>query len=655
MGFVQAVRDGLVKHPTQRGFALSRWQASYASSADHSQQASDLAAAGEWTFRSLNCIRDQLRSLPALPNPDEHIRLLAAAANYLLLTVSEQVRDELENSPFIVLGASGGHLDEQMESLLDGLRYPLSVALQGEQQTSDGDRRSDREVLAGVGGRIALGLAYDTTEDLWGRCLWEAWRIQEIRPNEVLFLPPDEEREVAHAVNVFRYLSTRSELAMGFESLCQGLHPPHNRHPARVFAGVSRKGRRKRFTLAEPPPWPSQQETYRFVAEELYLKKSLDSPLPNFDGLTAGQILDAWAAIAPLAIHLQEKCPRGQLDSVSGLLHCAPVLPAAELARALGEALEVGTKLAEKLIDVLSTKATARQELWFNPIVPVEGGVSLLAPALISPNLLRSIEEWLRVGGADLSERGPEFEDYVRELLLHSNSLSNAYIHGQSITTDEAVGDIDLFVRLGSTTLVAELKCSLYPASPLERFKYESIMKGAAGQAATKARFVEERWEVVAAQLKQPEIPKPGRVIPLVVSNLSLATGQRFLNVAAVDVQVLVKYFGDGYLDSGLIDAAGVLRPAGERVHFYGDATDAEHRLEAYLESPPSFRRLVPLVAVNDRPLFELGGSRVSMRATTIPEQSLQRWAGQLAPEQPTAEESWRSPRTDHPCSPSTD
>jgi hypothetical protein len=66
-------------------------------------------------------------------------------------------------------------------------------------------------------------------------------------------------------------------------------------------------------------------------------------------------------------------------------------------------------RTAAQILDLL-TFSEVREELWLRPFVYVdEDEVAVLVSALSGPNLLRSIEQWMKVGGLDLDRRGPAY------------------------------------------------------------------------------------------------------------------------------------------------------------------------------------------------------------------------------------------------------
>jgi hypothetical protein len=240
--------------------------------------------------------------------------------------------------------------------------------------------------------------------------------------------------------------------------------------------------------------------------------------------------------------------------------------------------------------------------------------------ALSGPNLLRSIEEWLRIGGLDLGVRGPLFEQHSRIMLAASNALPNVRIAPDSIDLGELGGDVDLCIQIGATILIGEVKCSLFPASPLEDHNYERILAGAAGQAARKAALVaEDPITILGAQGFSVEQGSPVRVHPFVLTNLPLGAGRNYSGVPVVDLAILNKYFGEGYLDKYVSQYPDGHVERGKRVVFYANYADAALQIRGYLESPPQIVTLREISHERLWPLLVVAGSHtISMRGIEV-------------------------------------
>lgn len=73
----------------------------------------------------------------------------------------------------------------------------------------------------------------------------------------------------------------------------------------------------------------------------------------------------------------------------------------------LTTAMYVTESQAAQILDLL-TFSDVREELWLRPFVYVdEDEVAIFVSTLKAPNLLRSIEQWMKIGGLDLDCMGP--------------------------------------------------------------------------------------------------------------------------------------------------------------------------------------------------------------------------------------------------------
>ena len=55
--FVELVKKGKVRHPTQRGFKLSAWDREFKNSGDNTANGASLFEAGKWIFERLETVR----------------------------------------------------------------------------------------------------------------------------------------------------------------------------------------------------------------------------------------------------------------------------------------------------------------------------------------------------------------------------------------------------------------------------------------------------------------------------------------------------------------------------------------------------------------------------------------------------------------------
>lgn len=344
----------------------------------------------------------------------------------------------------------------------------------------------------------------------------------------------------------------------------------------------------------------------------------MDEPLPDLGGISARQLLDAWSVLAPLGHLVAERLPQTREPTRGTINSAASSFDIHSLAQAVSRCTDMSIGTAQKVLAALTLSGSPREDIWHRPFVPLDSKLAPLVVALTAPNLMRSIEEWLRAGGLDLGKRGPLFESYVRDSLARDTRLTNAYIHAKPISTTAAIGDIDLWIQLGTTIVLGEMKCSLFPASPLEQYKYEQTLAGASQQALAKAAWARKNLAALFQQVGQVLPQNPVSVLPLVVSNLPLASGITMNDVPVVDSIILMKFFSEGCLEQRVMLGIDGRPRAGTTLAFYSTPREAEAAVGPYLRNPPQVSTILPMVHVADRPLVAIGGTTVSMTVSEV-------------------------------------
>jgi hypothetical protein len=362
---------------------------------------------------------------------------------------------------------------------------------------------------------------------------------------------------------------------------------------------------------AESPHAPIQLVT-ELASTELYFGDLLREDLPNFPGLTINHLTSAWASLAPLADIVSEQFPElGNVDTLNQILEYCPTFKRSELHDVLTTAMQVTARQAALILDLL-TFSDLREELWLRPFVCVdEEKLAVLVSALKAPNLLRSIEQWMKVGGLNLDRRGPAFERFVRESLAQSNILSSFEVVQRPFTLRSEGGEeeeIDLVARIGTTVIIGEVKCSIQPTEPMEEHRYfDTRLRSGAAQAARKAGFVRTNLNTFANQAGFTDIrEEDASVIPIVLTNLALGVGHSFYDVPVVDLWILRRFIAEGVvIHDARLDRNGNL-VEGREEQLYASEEEAEATLKGYLDNPPQLKRYKAQLSPEPMPILSM-------------------------------------------------
>jgi hypothetical protein len=627
---VRGLHGAPVRQPTQRGFTLTAWDAAYqATVTDGTATLADgrLHHAGRWFHARFENTRQALIAAGTdAVDQVELVRVLVGYANATIATLHHLGPIEVTAALPTVGGSSSTETfvstdlsqDGYLTRLLDIFRFPLREAVSRGDEPPASPRSSTSADLKRVLERLLpVATAYETLETLWGECVMHGWFVRETETLD-LVEPVDQAREVARLIGQVREGDIRTQLvaqAVGqWPKLPSELREIFRTQPHVVR--VVRAGRRRRLVIGPartPPGEPPPTVPVELAAQTVYLGAILDQPLENIRGVTVREITRAWRVLASLGhLLLNEHLPARhsfEMPTVGEARAYAPAFERAELLRCLVRDAGFTAEHADAILDLFTFGRTPADELWLTPLVPVDDGlmVPALAP-LTSPNLLRSQEHWLKVGGFAMDLRGGAFEQYMRDIISRAIRLPNAAAIKRSVTLTgaERPEEIDLVVRVGDVLLVGEVKCTLSPAVPVEFGRLFSLLDEAAGQVLRKCKAAGDQMHEVRRVTGWPDLPDNARILPVVVSNLVSAAGHTFRGVPVVDELLLTRFLGDGFVFH-LVDARDAKSGRAKSV-FYPTPADAPDALAGYLARPPQLEILQQLADWRTMDLIDMPG-----------------------------------------------
>lgn len=623
--FVEAVRAGVqeggaLKGPNQREFSRDDWIAAYKAVASPTVADTRLFNAGLWLDEALRDTRELARQarerLKGIPRR-ELMRLHVGLVNFVVsvdtAAAGAQTRfrfDAAEGGDAYEIEATPPALDLSgaVSTFVDAARYAIA---EGRSAPANGDRdwAEDGSVVGLLLATSRIGRMYSAFETAWNECLWNGWRVGQAEDGVDVIVPVDLEIEVARAVGDARRDSLYYQAPLWARQVWRRLPEEERRRwwASERVVGAERAedgtvtpvlGRRA-FDPGNPPPeflfWQMLAD-----GETGFL---LDEPLPRLAGLTARQLFDAWAVLASFGEVLQNMAPAPQDDPSPGdLLEHAPLIRRDRLRDSLGQAANLSAAQAQAALGAFVSRGTARSDPWLEPIVAVADG--LLAPvvaALRWPNLTRSVEHWLQEGGLDMARRGTLFEESVRRDLARENRIEGVSVHPTAV---QYANEIDLVVRLGSTFLIGEVKCTVFPAEAHDYHTYWGILREAAEQARYRVDVLTADPKAFLDQIGVKDVDPDGcRFLPLVVTNVHAGAGHQFEEVPVVDPLVLHAFFAEGRLLSWVVEGRDGVEHARETL-LYHSPREAEAAIEAYLDAPPQILRLREWIAVDTSPMM---------------------------------------------------
>jgi len=514
--------------------------------------------------------------------------------------------------PVHIIGAIGCEVS--------AIRYPLSETFRARLQSTSNSYQdpSDLQTLHNLVARLNLSVLYDDLSDCWQECLWNGWSVV-VDSKKDSVVPPASGEHMSRVIGQHRAETLRLELTWRSVTFWRKL-PPQLKQRELERLRVTRVKRTKteceiELGHSEDSPFPPLTLRVALAAEELYWNEILLQRLPHIADVTIREILAAWNVLATLGAVLEEEIPKdSEVKTIQKLIQFAPTFPKAELIHAVRKATGLSQSKASSIVNLFLFDGNVRTDPWFKPLIPLsEERCTVLIPALSAPNLIRSIESWMKAGGIDLTRRGDAFEKCVREsvrdALAESRHMSKSFVNTKSheINADGEREEIDFIWVIGSKVIVGEVKCVVYPASAMEFYKYFEVLKGATIQARRKSGFVSANLEKFLCVLNiDPKADYSSFVVqPLVITNLPLGAGIPLNGVPISDEYILMKYI-EGKHDFFVSTTADGHSKALFEKTYHSSEEEAESNIISYLLNPPLFSILSNMVAAEEIQLLPL-------------------------------------------------
>ena len=129
-----------------------------------------------------------------------------------------------------------------------------------------------------------------------------------------------------------------------------------------------------------------------------------------------------------------------------------------------------------------------------------------------------------------------------------------------------------------------------YPTEPIEYNYYYKQLEEGGDQLAKRKNFIENNLESTLQQLGITDIEiKKVKVIPVLISNLPLATGQKINGFPVVDISILERYISNAevVINNNSKKHNKLNQEIKQKILLYSSEKEAEENIENYLQSPP--------------------------------------------------------------------
>lgn len=567
---------------------------------------------GIWFYECFNEVVKKFGNLPYYKDTkNKLIRFQVGAVNHLVHreynNFQEINQKSLEASDFFDFLSSS-------ESIVELVRHAL-IKIHKEQNIVYGDIT----LIDWIERSLNLSLMHDELKHFWMQCLWHEWYIESnTEKKKYLITPDDFEKANKHR----RALSWRDGIEQ--QKLIKAVEDWHKmsekekseflRLPILTIENIDdnqiiKLGVSNRHIIKDI--FPLEKIILGITLDNICYRELLEKPCPNFKGLTLLQILLYWQFMSPLSaqiinyLSLSEKTLNRE-----ALLKASPIFKRSELLEMTLANFPFSKEQANEIIDIFVFQGEYSDDLWCQPLVKInEDDFTIINCSLKTPNLLRCLGIWLKKTGwkkedldnSDLGDKlGKLFENSIRSELQKTNKLKSLQVYDYPIYLEKKAKDpkdTDLIMAIGNKIIIGEIKYNIkYPTEPIEYDKMFQKLEKASEQLSKRKEYIEKNIHSILEQLKLTHLNIDNiKIIPVIISNLSVAAGHNFNGFPVVDASVLKTYISNNTIrlcDFTLSQNNKLNKEFKKEIMLYSSEQEAEDKIEKYLENPPQLSEI---------------------------------------------------------------
>lgn len=623
-------------HPTSSSFTPETWREALTGIKEPSTVDQNLTNAAIWFGGQIEFVRETLPS--AFDGIGRSIgRVMLAAGmnrNYVSINSASNRRSEklYKGKGFVNLSRSAEGLienkftgqklsaDEYMEAVVDAFPHFFYFLERGDYNRAKKPASDVQKKLPKIEQLISIELCL---RDLWQRCLWEGWVIDDMETS-VLMSPVNPTLDEHWTIAQYR-----QQIINNQQSMLDLVFLEHEEtHLSMVnkffFSRIDiENGKKRKICVSR---WREEKQYVydhmRMKSAEnshlsFLLKKNLDFFLPN--KICIHTILRIWFALSGLSELLISALPqrRGVKDDKL-LENFSLSVSKAELLSGLVQVTELPGDVVSSVVDFLTVPTEDfdtlfKRSCWSAPLLPSVFGdrYYLLAAPLLIGNLLKVMEWWLeRAKVTDGGEAiGVSFEATVRND-LRSEIKKNKILKFADCPLvglpSEIDGEqIDCIIYFGSTILIVEVKCFVTPTEPIDRFTFVNKLRDACDQVKRKEEWIRRNLINLKCLPEELKNRTDLNIVPVVVLNNVFGSGIGIFDVPVVDFNYFKLLFGSGRYVSG---AAVNMEKGGEAtqsIELYRTEKELEENISDLLKEPMPLRILKPQVSWSEVPFPE--------------------------------------------------
>jgi len=221
-----------------------------------------------------------------------------------------------------------------------------------------------------------------------------------------------------------------------------------------------------------------------------------------------------------------------------------------KITKSMAEVTGFKYRKVEKILDFLEYQGTNKNDFWCNPLYAITTSeYILLASAIDSPILLRTVEHWLVQLNVPLDDKGIHYEENIinefNKILnekFKKRNFDNAIT--KKIKINNKSEEIDFFCRIGNKILIGEAKCIVVSDSPNSEYRTFETLQGASIQVNRKKKFVEDNLQEIFDKLKWIFNENESyELVGFVLNSNKTFVGLNMDGIPIIDEKILFNYF----------------------------------------------------------------------------------------------------------------
>lgn len=613
MSFLKCVQNGKVKHPSQIGFKIKSWEDMYKQNrVDENDDR--IYSAGLSYFKKFEMIRNQLISIPDLKLTKEKlIRLYIGLVNREMKISSKNAIENLKSmSPDKAVNISSiiearinttlpGHQissNRAIEGMVSALRFPLGEFINRYDHLNlkkPNDKADAKKFVKKAIKKINMAILYHSNLIFWQESLWHGWEFT--TNNEVDYgVAPATEKQLAAAVGEHRFQAITLEFYHHSSNLWKKIPKQIIDEICEVngiISIVNNRGSKNLITGKLDLSSPSFGWVNSLGVQEAYMEKLSRENLTILGNTSVKEFLRVYEHLFHLGQAVSNYIPDDFITaSPPQVLEFAPYFEYAAVARLIQQLTSIEIDKIYRILETLSFTGDVKQDIWLRPLIKINSSeFTPVLPALMFPNLIRSVEYWFQLANIKIDEKGDEFEDHVRKrinvckgessILCKSKVIENAV----KFDVENESEEIDFIWILGKKIIVGEIKCVSHPAEPIEWKNLFDIVEKAKVQIKRKCNFILKHINVFLNKFYSDSEMEPSEFIllPTIILSKPMMSGFVIEDIPITDLLLLERYCHGQYERVQIKGEEEI-----EKVFpFFNSWEEAVNRIDDYLKKPP--------------------------------------------------------------------